>query len=626
MRGFWAGAVALLAASSATGQAIQQSGAVVPFHSAAWFQNGVLADAGTPQTPFISSLGLFNGSSCPFGISSQTGPGLSTSPYAQFSICQTNTTTTLNVAGVNGQAPPSINFNVGGTTYPFPAGGGNVSAPSTTVLGTAACFNATNGGLIKNCGADVSVIEQGGNVGGGGDDSAAFQAAVNILPTAGGRITVPSAAYIINTAPTWGNKSIYWDISPSATFSGAGATTFPLMTSNVLQKAVGPWIQSQSTVASPGGGIGGIASFSSEMIQPAAYNGNSVSIYSGALGSSTSGNVWAANFLVQSDTGAGGTYQGLELDVNDFAAGSGMIGLNLDGTGTSNPTYGISLVRADSSLWGTAIRVANAINGITIAGNSNMIDGIVIGSPSAGLGGAAIFRKLTNGTDDLVLQRFTDVAPAGYLIRAVNAANNTNLMSVDVSGSVAGNSFSAVAGLSSGSPVGGIASNFQALQQANGDDVFFAQRATDTSPTGTFMRCVNAANTVNLCQVDINGNFGGSSFLAQGTNGVGYFTGAGGAVTQLTSRTTAVTLNKTTGAVTLFTAAGSATPATFTVTDSAVAASDTIILNEKSGSNLYEMFVTAVSNGSFNVTFFTTGGTTSDAPVMNFSVIKGASS
>ena len=114
--------------------------------------------------------------------------------------------------------------------------------------------------------------------------------------------------------------------------------------------------------------------------------------------------------------------------------------------------------------------------------------------------------------------------------------------------------------------------------------------------------------------------------VSTGASGIGYAAGAGGAVTQATSRTTGVTINKTTGAITLFTAAGSTTAATFTVTNSTVAATDTIVLSEKSGSNLYVLHVTAVAAGSFNITFFTTGGTTSDAPVINFTVVKGAAS
>jgi hypothetical protein len=110
---------------------------------------------------------------------------------------------------------------------------------------------------------------------------------------------------------------------------------------------------------------------------------------------------------------------------------------------------------------------------------------------------------------------------------------------------------------------------------------------------------------------------------SSGTTGIGYATGAGGTVTQGTSRTTGVTLDKTTGAITLFSAAGTTVAATFTVTNSTVAATDVIILNQKSGTDLYDLMVTAVAAGSFNITFRTTGGTTTETPVFNFAVIKG---
>ena len=111
--------------------------------------------------------------------------------------------------------------------------------------------------------------------------------------------------------------------------------------------------------------------------------------------------------------------------------------------------------------------------------------------------------------------------------------------------------------------------------------------------------------------------------VSTGTAGVGYATGAGGTVTQGTSRTTGVTLDKTTGAITLFSAAGTTSATTFTVTNSTVAATDVIILNQKSGTDLYDLMVTAVAAGSFNITFRTTGGTTTEQPVFNFAVIKG---
>lgn len=115
----------------------------------------------------------------------------------------------------------------------------------------------------------------------------------------------------------------------------------------------------------------------------------------------------------------------------------------------------------------------------------------------------------------------------------------------------------------------------------------------------------------------------GGMLSLNATQGVGYGTGAGGVVTQLTSRTTGVTLNKATGAITLFNAAGSATAASFTVTNSAVAATDCVVVSVKSSTtNKYNAFVSAVGAGSFEITFNTTGGTTVDSPVFNFAVVK----
>jgi hypothetical protein len=110
------------------------------------------------------------------------------------------------------------------------------------------------------------------------------------------------------------------------------------------------------------------------------------------------------------------------------------------------------------------------------------------------------------------------------------------------------------------------------------------------------------------------------------TAGIGYATGAGGAVTQGTSRTTGVTLNTVSGDITLVSAAGSASFQSFTVTNSAVAVTDTINVVQKSGTDKYQIFVTAVAAGSFVVTFATTGGTTTEQPVFHFNVIKGVNS
>ena len=134
--------------------------------------------------------------------------------------------------------------------------------------------------------------------------------------------------------------------------------------------------------------------------------------------------------------------------------------------------------------------------------------------------------------------------------------------------------------------------------------------------------------------VMVNGNGGGgggAGGLFYSSSGI-YTTnqtitiGAGGVVVQSTSRTTGVTINKITGQITLASAAGTTSATTFTVTNSTVATTDVIILNQHTGTDLYDLMVTKTVLGSFDITFRTTGGTTTEQPIFNFTVIKGVDS
>lgn len=137
---------------------------------------------------------------------------------------------------------------------------------------------------------------------------------------------------------------------------------------------------------------------------------------------------------------------------------------------------------------------------------------------------------------------------------------------------------------------------------------------------------LGVTGTTTLAAVTVGGLMNAQGILAAGvvlsSSQVGYQSGAGGTVTQTGSRTTAVTLNAICGAITLVSAAGSTTPASFTVNNSTMGANDTVILNQKSGTDKYSLDVTAKANGSFQITFNTKSGTTSEQPVFSFAIIK----
>jgi hypothetical protein len=161
------------------------------------------------------------------------------------------------------------------------------------------------------------------------------------------------------------------------------------------------------------------------------------------------------------------------------------------------------------------------------------------------------------------------------------------------------------------------------LGAANGGTGFnsLTAIAADVAVTGTFT--IKSAN--GNIETTGSGNLkasGTGNVIVSGSGKIGYDTGSGGAVTQQTNRTTGVTLNKTNGAITLCSAAGSATFESFTVTNSTVDATDTVIVNQKSGADRYRIHVTSVAAGSFRITFATTGDTTTEQPVFNFAIIK----
>ena len=108
--------------------------------------------------------------------------------------------------------------------------------------------------------------------------------------------------------------------------------------------------------------------------------------------------------------------------------------------------------------------------------------------------------------------------------------------------------------------------------------------------------------------------------------GIGYTTGAGGAVTQLTNKSTGVTLNKLCGAITMHNAAlAAAAEVSFTVTNNTVAAEDVPVIAIKSGAvaGTYLIGVTAVAAGSFRITISNVStGSLSQSLVLNFAVIK----
>ena len=118
--------------------------------------------------------------------------------------------------------------------------------------------------------------------------------------------------------------------------------------------------------------------------------------------------------------------------------------------------------------------------------------------------------------------------------------------------------------------------------------------------------------------------------LLPATNGLGYVTGAGGAVTQITSASTGVTLSKYCGQITtvaLTTAA--AAEEVFTVTNTLVDANDVVVVSTTyAGAGTIAVFTKKVAAGAFDIVIANLHASAAlDAVVViNFIVLKSVAS
>lgn len=113
------------------------------------------------------------------------------------------------------------------------------------------------------------------------------------------------------------------------------------------------------------------------------------------------------------------------------------------------------------------------------------------------------------------------------------------------------------------------------------------------------------------------------------TTGLGFYTGAGGTITQGTSKATAFTLSKMCGQITTAAdALNAGIIVSSTWTNTLIAATDVVVINHKSGGTLgaYTVNVSCLAGTATLTLRNNTAGNLSEALVISFAVIKAVTS
>lgn len=132
------------------------------------------------------------------------------------------------------------------------------------------------------------------------------------------------------------------------------------------------------------------------------------------------------------------------------------------------------------------------------------------------------------------------------------------------------------------------------------------------------------ANTKSIGVAFLDQNIDGADFVYVDSE-LGYTTAAQGTVTQATDKSTAVTLNRSAGQITMNAATLNATTnVTFTLNNSTIGPKDVTILNVAAGATAgaYNCWISSKGTGTCTITVRNiSGGNLSEAVVINFAVI-----
>ena len=223
-------------------------------------------------------------------------------------------------------------------------------------------------------------------------------------------------------------------------------------------------------------------------------------------------------------------------------------------------------------------------------------------------------------------------APEGMLPSAVNDTMRDMMAQIrDVGDGIRGGTYTMTAPVITGGSISGLSSLASTGVATFSAGTVSAHAITTTGDTNTGI-FFPAADTIAFTEggvesmrINSNGNV-----LVTSAAGLGYGTGSGGTVTQSTSKSTGVTLNKPTGLITMSNESlGANTNVSFVLTNSTIAFGDLVIVNilDNASLNSYQVCAENSRGGSVYILLRnTTGGALAEPVILSYAVIKATSS
>ena len=485
------------------------------------------------------------------------------------SVATPTTTPAFTVAGTSGGIPYFSSATTWATSAALAAnalvvGGGAAVAPSTVTTGT----NVLTA-LGVNVGTAGAVVVNGGVLG------------------------TPSSGTVTNLT---GTASININGSVGATTASTGAFTT---------------LSASSTVSGTG--------FTTYLASPPAIGGTTAAAITGTTITANTGLVGPHNGTVGATTPATGVFT--TIGGTTITASVAFSGPHNGTVGATTPATGaFTTLTANSNSTFTGGHGKNAFGAVDAAALL-ALNGNATGATTAYslYLTQAVQTDVTAFFDSIRCAPSLAAATATGTLRGFNVIGATLGAGASITNQVG---FNAAATINTGTNNYGFFGN---LAAATGSWNYYASGTANNAYAGNSRF---GGVTVPVATVDVTGSVAATTtILSTGaTSGVGYATGAGLSTTQLTSRTTGVTINAICGKITLFSATTTAgTFASFTVTNSAVAATDVVIVNIGSGAtaNSYSVTISAVAAGSFRVQIANAAAVAvAEAPVLNFAVIK----